>query len=100
MTHTSKLGPGRRLFGLLLLTAAIGVVALFGASIARADDPFAPTFTGTPTPSIQSDQADYSPGSLVTLTGANWQPGENVHLFVNDDVGQTWSHVADIPAPA
>jgi photosystem II stability/assembly factor-like uncharacterized protein len=25
------------------------------------------------------------------VTGTGWQPGEAVHIFVNDDVGQTWS---------
>jgi hypothetical protein len=47
------------------------------------------------TPSIAADQADYPPGAIVTLTGANWQPGEAVHIFVNDDAGQTWSLNSD-----
>jgi len=47
---------------------------------------------------IASDQADYAPGSTVTLTGTNWAAGEAVHLFVNDDVGQTWSYNADVTA--
>src|SRR5205823_2466364 len=51
-------------------------------------------------PTITSDQADYFPGSTVTLTGANWGPGESVHLFVNDDIGQTWSYNTDVPADA
>src|SRR6266571_2703252 len=40
---------------------------------------------------ITSDQADYQPGSTVTLTGAGWDTGEAVHIFVNDSVGNTWS---------
>ena len=40
-------------------------------------------------PSITSDQADYAPGSTVTLTGAGWGVGESVHIAVNDTVGQT-----------
>jgi len=44
------------------------------------------------TQSIASDKEDYAPGEIVTLTGANWQAGESVHIFVNDDFGQTWSH--------
>ena len=44
------------------------------------------------TPAITSDQSDYLPGSTVTLTGESWQPGESVHVFVNDGIGQTWSH--------
>jgi hypothetical protein len=51
-------------------------------------------------PTIVSDKADYSPGSTVTLTGANWRPGEAVHLFVNDDDSQSWTHNADVTADA
>ena len=49
-------------------------------------------------PTIASDQADYNPGAIVTLTGANWAPGELVHVFVNDDLGKTWSYSADVTA--
>src|ERR671937_1121503 len=51
-------------------------------------------------PAISTDQADYAPGATVTLTGASWQPGESVHIVVNDDVGQTWSYSADVTADA
>src|SRR5205814_633756 len=54
----------------------------------------ASALTGPPT--IASDKADYGPGETVTLTGANWQPGESVHIVVNDDQGQTWKHEADV----
>src|SRR5215210_5088350 len=46
--------------------------------------------TASSTPTITSDQADYPPGATVTLTGSNWQPGESVHINVNDDLGKTW----------
>ena len=36
-------------------------------------------------PMVWSDKADYAPNELVTLSGAQWQPGEVVHLRVNDD---------------
>src|SRR5205085_10370085 len=49
-------------------------------------------------PKIASDQIDYSPGATVTLTGTGWQPGEAVHIFVNDDKGQSWSYSADVGA--
>ena len=49
-------------------------------------------------PTIASDQADYSPGALVTLSGTNWQPGETVNIDVNDDVGQTWRRSVDVVA--
>jgi hypothetical protein len=51
-------------------------------------------------PSITSDLADYPPGATVTLTGAAWGAGEAVHIFVNDDVGQTWQYNADVTADA
>src|SRR5947209_7341169 len=72
-------------FGLLLGTLFVG-----GAGAAT-DGAGAP-------PTITSDKADYAPGETVTLTGAGWQPGESVHIFVNDDAGQTWSHSADVTA--
>src|SRR5205807_4954656 len=40
---------------------------------------------------IVSDKADYAPGATVTLTGAGWDSGEAVHIFVNDSVGNSWS---------
>ena len=50
------------------------------------------------TPTITSDKADYNPGEQVTLTGSNWADGETVHIVVNDTVGQTWKHTADVVA--
>ena len=29
---------------------------------------------------VKTDQADYAPGSIVTITGSGWQPGETVTL--------------------
>ena len=51
-------------------------------------------------PTIASDQADYPPGGTVTLTGTNWQPGEVVHIRVNDDAGETWRRDVDVVADA
>jgi PKD repeat protein len=63
-----------------------------------------PSNTPAPTPvarpTISSDKPDYAPGELVTLTGANWQPGETVHIYVNDDWGSTWSRNVDVLADA
>lgn len=42
-------------------------------------------------PTITSDTQDYQPGATVTLTGTGWTSGEDVHIFVNDSVGNTWS---------
>ena len=48
-------------------------------------------------PTIASDFPDYNPGQTVTLTGSNWDPsGGDVHIVVNDSVGATWSHTADV----
>lgn len=73
-------------------------------TVAPTDTPVVPTDTATdeptveptetstpaPDPTIQSDKADYTPGELVTLTGANWQGDAQVRIVVNDDIGQTW----------
>ena len=29
---------------------------------------------------VMTDQADYAPGTIVTITGSGWQPGETVTL--------------------
>ncbi|HXJ66766.1 MAG TPA: hypothetical protein VNN79_23660, partial [Actinomycetota bacterium] len=76
-----------------LIAAAVAtlfMVALVGGTIANAST----TGTGT----IQSDLADYKPGQQVTLTGAGWAANEPVHIVVNDTIGQTWQHVADVTA--
>ena len=49
-------------------------------------------------PTIASDLADYPPGATVTLTGTNWADGESVRIVVNDTLGQTWKHTADVTA--
>ena len=54
---------------------------------------------GTGTPTIQSDAADYNPGQIVTLTGTDWNTDAKsgpVHIVVNDSVGSTWQHTADV----
>ena len=59
-----------------------------------------PPFVPSGPPSIASDQPDYAPGSTVTLTGSNWHAGESVHIFVNDDLGSSWSRNVDVTADA
>src|SRR5436190_23906443 len=49
-------------------------------------------------PSITTDRDVYSPGDTVKLSGAGWAPGERIHLFVNDNVGNTWSWSDDVTA--
>ena len=31
---------------------------------------------------VMTDQADYAPGTIVTITGSGWQPGETVTALV------------------
>jgi len=52
------------------------------------------------TPTISTDKSDYNPGSTVTLSGQGWGASESVHIFVNDDKGQTWSYNSDVTADA
>jgi hypothetical protein len=59
-----------------------------------------PSANTLPAQTIQSDKDDYAPGKSVTLTGSNWQPGESVHISVNDDQGKTWSRNVEVTADA
>src|SRR5437764_7636150 len=77
------------LVGLLAALSMGGAMPAFGMGTDGAS---------TTNPWIQSDQADYAPGSTVTLTGGNWAPGESVHIFVDDTNGHTWQHNADVTA--
>jgi hypothetical protein len=40
-------------------------------------------------PTIDTDQEDYYPGDIVTITGTNWQPDEVVTLVIESDCGCT-----------
>jgi hypothetical protein len=57
-----------------------------------------PSETPSSSPTIASDQADYVPGATVTLAGTGWAADEAVHIFVNDDAGQTWNYSTDVSA--
>ena len=89
--RAERLRPPRSgaLFTAFLLLVAVGVLLAVPSALSD---------IGPPT--ISTDQADYAPGATVTLTGANWQPGEAVHISVNDSIGQTWSYGADVTADA
>src|SRR6476659_1189693 len=56
------------------------------------------TTTATYTPTITTDQQDYTPGSTVTITGAGWPAGDNVTVFTNDSIGNTWSNTDHVTA--
>src|SRR5215212_2015049 len=79
----------------LLFIVCAALLAFAGTAIALTTDTSGST---TPAPTIQSDKADYAPGELVTLTGSGWQPGESVHINVNDTFGATWSRSVDVTA--
>ena len=66
---------GTRRFGMAGLVLVGLLLALFVSAPAANADVFDPADW---TPSVWSDKADYAPGGLVTLSGANWQAGETV----------------------
>jgi MBG domain (YGX type) len=74
---------------------AAGAMFLVGSTSAYA---MGTDGASTTNPWISSDQADYAPGSTVTLTGGNWAPGESVHIIVDDTTNHTWQHSADVTA--
>ena len=88
-TYRHSLGPMARAMALLAFVL-LGALVFAGRSQAAFESP--------PPPQVWSDKADYAPGELVTLSGANWAPGESVHIRVNDDAGQTWSRDVDVVA--
>ena len=51
-------------------------------------------------PTITSDKSSYLPGETVALAGANWTPGSTVHVVVDDDKSNAWTHTADVVATA
>jgi hypothetical protein len=83
---------------LLFLTFALVMIVFPAMAFAEVASPDGTTATSTPT--ITSDKDDYAPGELVTLTGSNWQPGESVHINVDDDQTKTWNRDVDVTADA
>ena len=79
---------------LLALFLAVSMVFLVVSASSAMADP------ATPAPTISSDKDDYAPGEVVTLIGSNWQPGEVVHITINDDQGKTWTRDVDVTADA
>ena len=49
-------------------------------------------------PTLVTDKATYVPGETVTVTGANWLPGESVRARAADGGGHNWSFDADVLA--
>lgn len=86
--------PRTRVLILLSSMAALGIAMFVGAAVAAASIASSPS-----SPWIQSDQTDYAPGSAVTLTGGNWVPGDNIHIYVNDSVGTPGAVTSPTPSP-
>src|SRR5688500_3700410 len=96
---------------LILLQILVFITYIFGPTAVLGEEPSpepsptessAPEVTSDPAqndaPTIASDKADYAPGELVTLTGANWAAAESIRIFVNDDFGSSWSRTVDVVA--
>ena len=95
-TRTSMTPAARRAASRLgALSCALFLLMLGTMYAIGGDGPAPATYTPSGPPTITTDQADYPPGATVTLTGTNWYAGEAVHIFVNDDEGQTWNHSSD-----
>ena len=89
---TSRNGPLklRSTWAMILAALAVGLVfALFPSA-----------GFGTLQPTIGSDQADYTAGSLVKLDGTNWTADTSVTIFVDDAGGHTWQHTAAVSVAA
>ena len=67
-------------------------LALAGAALLFAAPGGASSVPSPTGATITSNQADYPPGSNVTLTGAGWGIGESVQIHVNDDANQIWQY--------
>jgi uncharacterized repeat protein (TIGR01451 family) len=85
---------GTNLVATLLVAFAFGALLMPAAASAETtlfDAPSAIDISAMPSPTIQSDKADYPPSASVTLTGADWPVNDLVKISVNDDEGQSWS---------
>jgi hypothetical protein len=78
----------RRLRVVFLIIASLAIASL---ALVNYRPGVTPGVVKAASATIVSDKLDYPPGATVTLTGAGWVSGEVVHLFVNDNVGNTWS---------
>ena len=94
MTAAAKEKSGTHWRRIVALTLFAGLML---AALALANSGRAAIETPPP-PSVWSDKADYAPGEQVALSGANWAPGESVHIRVNDDAGETWRRDVDVTA--
>ena len=91
-------------FDLPDLAAAFSVTATAPSGTASstftATTPAPPPSAPTGTPTLDSDEEEYAPGAAVALTGSDWQPGDTVHLAVDDDADDAWDHSWDVTVAA
>src|ERR1044072_2786445 len=95
-TAAARTDGARGLWLFFMMVAALVAVLAFAGNagaVTRSGG------TGTD-PWISSELPDYAPGSTVNLLGGSWQPGESVHIYVNDSDGQTWVFNDDVTADA
>jgi hypothetical protein len=52
------------------------------------------------TPTITTDQTDYSPGSVVTISGSGWPAGDTISVFTDDSDNHSWSQTDQLTADA
>ncbi len=93
-------GEPRTAFRWRRVAFVVATICILLAPLAYAGNAGAATRTGGTgtSPWISSDLPDYPPGATVNLLGGSWQPGESVHINVNDSAGQTWVRDVDITA--
>jgi hypothetical protein len=73
-------------------SSSITATATDSATGDTASAPVMETMAGPSfTPAVTTDQLDYPPGSIVTITGTGWPSDDNVTVFTNDTLGNTWS---------
>src|SRR5262249_28036355 len=71
-------------------TATSGSATASFTVVAPATPP-SPTTPSSP-PTVTTDKSAYLPGDTVQLSGANWPAGSTVHVVVDDDKGDAWTH--------
>ena len=96
-THTGQASVRRKQRWLIAALLIVTGMFVFAGTASATTDQGGSTSTA---PWIISDQADYTAGSTVYLTGGDWQPGESVQIYTNDSVGNTWSQTDSVTADA
>ena len=66
------------------------------ASTPVAETPSLPTFT----PTVTTDQQDYAPGSVVTISGSGWPAGDSVSVVTDDSDNHSWSQTDQVTTDA